>query len=85
MTQATGAGYYANVRTRETRWDPPEVLADPQGDQPYTKLENGWFKYVDESSGESYFYNKVTQETQWTKPEELAAAAKLAGAGDQAM
>jgi len=67
--EVSGAGYYANVRTRETRWDPPEELVDAQsGDEPYTKLANGWFKYVDDSSGESYYYNKLTQETQWTMP-----------------
>jgi len=73
--EVTGSCYYANIRTRETRWDPPWSDA---GDgtsneaEAAVKLANGWFKYVDENSV-PYYYNKVTQETQWTMPTDAVA------------
>eukprot|EP00316_Scyphosphaera_apsteinii_P019756 CAMPEP_0119336942 /NCGR_PEP_ID=MMETSP1333-20130426/92941_1 /TAXON_ID=418940 /ORGANISM="Scyphosphaera apsteinii, Strain RCC1455" /LENGTH=651 /DNA_ID=CAMNT_0007347879 /DNA_START=172 /DNA_END=2127 /DNA_ORIENTATION=- len=72
--EATGCCYYANTRTRETRWDPPwatgaeEESSGGLDGEPYTKLANGWFKYFDEASRQPYYYNKVTQETMWTMP-----------------
>ena len=68
--QSTGKTYYANIKTKETRWDYPEELKDAAGGD-----DGGeWVERDDPSSGKKYYYNTVTRETSWTKPDSTAQA-----------
>ena len=71
----TQVAYYANLRTRQTSWMPPEGVGDAGDDEDdsgpqYVKLQNGWFQYEDPATGRFYYYNNRTQETVWKIPEE---------------
>eukprot|EP00937_MAST-01D_sp_MAST-1D-sp2_P002590 g2590.t1 len=61
--EGSGKIYYANIKTKETRWEYPEELKEG-GD-----ADGEWVERDDPASGKKYYYNTVTRETSWTKPE----------------
>ena len=63
LDEGSGKTYYANIKTKETRWEYPEELKD-DGDG-----SGEWVEREDPSSGKTYYYNTVTRETSWTKPD----------------
>ena len=72
--QATGLSYYANTETKETSWEVPAELGGAEGMAcPYTRLENGWFRYEDDQTGRPYYYNVHTQQTEWSMPPDARA------------
>jgi len=76
----SGRNYYANLVTRETKWEMPEAFrlareaaekgrrppaGPPQNDE---DGDDVWEMYFDEDTGRNYWYNTDTQETTWDNP-----------------
>eukprot|EP00291_Cryptomonas_curvata_P009898 CAMPEP_0172186018 /NCGR_PEP_ID=MMETSP1050-20130122/20498_1 /TAXON_ID=233186 /ORGANISM="Cryptomonas curvata, Strain CCAP979/52" /LENGTH=259 /DNA_ID=CAMNT_0012860081 /DNA_START=23 /DNA_END=799 /DNA_ORIENTATION=- len=59
--EATGRAYWVNHRTRQTSWQPPEVLSRP--------LPPSWEVRVDPQSGRTYYVNHADGSTHWEIPE----------------
>jgi len=77
----SGKQYWYHEKTRETRWDRPELASGEKGatDLKQAKLaeqeeerllaDAGWMVAKDPKSGRKYYYHQDTNETRWDKPE----------------
>ncbi len=61
--------YYANLKTKETRWDFPEELLS---DMELVNHKDNWVEAVDVSLHKNYYYNRVTKVSLWQQPLYLA-------------
>ena len=71
--------YYYNTKTRETRWDDPNINTNTNTNTNInTKIESNnksisknlpkdW-KSANDSNGKEYYYNTKTKETTWNRP-----------------
>lgn len=74
----TGRTYYANVVTKESRWEYPAELKGG------SDADSSWASRQDPASGRTYYYNTVTQATTWERPagfQEGDGAAATSGGG----
>ena len=61
LDEGSGKTYYANIKTKETRWEYPEELKD-DGDG-----SGEWVEREDPSSGKTYYYTE-TGDVTWIRP-----------------
>mmetsp|Transcript_24551 Transcript_24551/g.76972 ORF Transcript_24551/g.76972 Transcript_24551/m.76972 type:complete len:751 (-) Transcript_24551:571-2823(-) len=80
--QGTGRKYYANLVTKESRWEyPAELKSDGGGGGGGggSADAGSWVEKKDPNSGRSYYYNTATNETTWEKPANFASADSKGG------
>jgi hypothetical protein len=58
--------YYANLETKETRWEFPEALLQ---NNDLVNHAHHWIEAMDIQHRKKYYYNRVSKETKWEQPE----------------
>mmetsp|Transcript_4376 Transcript_4376/g.7469 ORF Transcript_4376/g.7469 Transcript_4376/m.7469 type:complete len:669 (-) Transcript_4376:237-2243(-) len=58
--------YYANLETKETRWDFPDALLS---DHELVNHSEHWIEAMDIRRHKKYYYNRVSKEAVWEQPE----------------